>query len=405
MNIDAVTSVFGDSIVTSCPEDQPFLSDQSPQDKPWDSHKSKSVKVSDALSLGYETHQRQAARMCECANRLEFGWRNNVETGETALKLKTAHFCRVRHCPICQWRRSLMWISRFYQAFPKIYADHPEWKYIMVSFTVRNCPVSDLKKTIKEMNSAWQRLIQRKSWPGLGFVRSLEITRGSWVLKGSDAIIRPRDVKNIPIELRELKDKKTAHPHYHCLIAVPPGYFAGKNYLSTEKWAQLWQEALKIDYTPICDARLVKPKDLSKLRGKTRWETPERENYELTLDETRLGVFYESIDAQITPDGEGALQPTQFEYIFSAIKEVIKYAVKPEDMLLDPDWLIELSTQLRNSRSISLGGEFKKYLSEDEPTQQELIGESESLKENDGGIIFGWRERLERYQRNSKKSV
>jgi plasmid rolling circle replication initiator protein Rep len=396
MNIDVLASVFEDSINTTCPEDQPFLSDQSPQDKPWDTHKSQSVKVTEALSLGYETHQRQAARMCECANRLEFGWRNNFETGETALKLKTAHFCRVRHCPICQWRRSLMWIARFYQAFPKIYADHPEWRYIMVTFTVRNCPVLELRKTLKEMNSAWQRVIQRQAWPGLGFVRSTEITRGSWVLKGSGAIIRPRDVKQIPIEFRELKDKNTAHPHYHCLIAVPPGYMVGRKYLSTEKWVQLWKEALKIDYTPICDARVVKPKDYSQMRGKTIWTTPEQEHFELSVDETRNAI----LDADQSSDS--VIQFSKFEYIFSAIKEVIKYAVKPDDMLLDPDWLIELSTQLRNSRSIALGGEFKKYLKDDDGTNQELIGEAETLKDNAGGVFFGWRERLERYQRNLK---
>lgn len=398
MNIDAVTSIFVDSINASCSEDQPFLSDQSPQDKPWDSHKAQSVKVSEALSLGYETHQRQAARMCECAHNLEFGWRDNTETGETALKLKSARFCRVRHCPICQWRRSLMWIARFYQAFPKIYADHPEWRYIMVTFTVRNCSVSDLRKTIKEMNDAWHRLTNRKAWPGLGFVRSLEITRGSWVMKKTGILIAPKAVSKIPVELRELKDKNTAHPHYHCLIAVPPGYMKGQKYLSTEKWAQLWQEALKIDYTPICDARAVKPKDYSKLRGKTIWDSPEREEFELSVDETRNAIL------ETSPESS-EFQLSKFEYIFSAIKEVIKYAVKPDDMLLDPDWLIELSTQLRNSRSITLGGEFKKYLSEDEPTNQELIGEAETLKENEGGVFFGWRERLERYQRKEKQGV
>lgn len=391
MNIDALTSIFEHSLSTSCLEDQPFLSDQSPSDKPWDSHKSQSVKVSDALSLGYESHQKQAARMLECSRILEFGWRQNVETGTPALKLKTSHFCRVRHCPICQWRRSLMWVARFYQAFPKIYADHPEWRYIMVSFTVRNCPITDLRKTISEMNSAWQRLIQRKAWPGVGFIRSLEITRGSWILKSTGQILSPRLVSQIPEELRELKDKNTAHPHYHCLIAVPPGYMKGKKYLSTAKWALLWQEALRSDYTPICDARVVKPKDYSKMRGNTIWETPEREEFELSVDETRNAIL------DLVPEKQ-EFQLSKFEYIFSAIKEVIKYAVKPDDMLFDPEWLIELSTQLRNTRSIALGGELRKYLSEDEPTNQELIGEAETLQENDGGVWFGWRERLERYQ-------
>jgi plasmid rolling circle replication initiator protein Rep len=400
MNIDARTSVFEDSIEKSCQEDQPFLSELSPGDKPWDSHKLQSTKVSNALSLGYESHQRQAARMCDCAKHLEFGWRPDVKTGQNSLKLKSSHFCRVRHCPICQWRRSLMWIARFYKAFPKIYADHPEWRYIMVSFTVRNCPVTELKSTLTEMNSAWQRLIQRKAWPGLGFVRSTEITRGSWVLLPDRQKLPPKLVSQVPIDMRELHDKNTAHPHYHCLIAVPPGYFKGTKYLSTAKWATMWQEALRSDYTPICDARIVKPKDYSKLRGDTVWKSSDREEFELSVDETRNAVLDVAQEVLQNPPGE-EFQLSKFEYIFSAIKEVIKYAVKPDDMLLDPEWLIELSTQLRNTRSIALGGEFKKYMKEDEPTNQELIGEAETLKENEGGIFFGWRERLERYQQRA----
>lgn len=398
MKTDALTSVFEDSIKPSCSEDQPFLTDLSPQDKPWDSHKAQSVKVSEFLDLGYEIHQKQAARMLECAQTLEFGWRDNAQTGETALKLKNARFCRVRHCPTCQWRKSLMWIARFYQAFPKIYADHPEWRYIMVTFTVPNPPITELKKTVTDMNAAWQRLVQRKSWPGLGFVRSFEITRGSWVLKSTGQILPSRLVHKIPEEQRRLKDKNLCHPHFHCLIAVPPGYFAGKNYLSTEKWSKLWQEALRVDYTPVCDARVVKPKDYSKHRGKTIWESPEREEFELSVDETRNAVL------EAVPESP-QFEVSKFEYIFSAIKEVIKYSTKPDDMLLDAEWLIELATQLRNSRSIALGGEFKKYLSEEEPTDQELIGESETLQENEGGVFFGWRERLERYQRKAKAGV
>jgi plasmid rolling circle replication initiator protein Rep len=368
MNFDVPSSIFENSVTPICSDDQPFLSDYSPKDKPWDNHKLNSVYVSDALSLGYESHQKQAARMRECARILEFGWSDNYETGESVLRLKTAQFCRVRHCPICQWRRSLMWIARFYQAFPKIYADHPDWRYIMVTFTVRNCRVSELKKTIAEMNSAWQRLIQRKTWPGLGYVRSLEITRNA---------------KN-----------NTAHPHYHVLIAVPAGYFAGKNYLSTAKWSTLWQSALRADYTPVCDARAVKPRDYSDLKGKTIWDSPEREDFELSVDETRNAIrdsAWTDSETHVTP-----LQLTKFDVIFSAIREVIKYAVKPADMLSNSDWLIELSTQLRNIRSIALGGEFKNYLSDAEPTNDELVAESET---ENGGVFFGWRERIERYQR------
>lgn len=387
MNIDALTSIFVDSINSSSIEDQIFLSDQSPQDKPWDIHKAQSVNVSDSLSLGYESHRNQSLRMLHCAKNLEFGWFQNK------LKLKTTMFCRVRHCPICQWRRSLMWVSRFYKAFPKIYADHPEWRYIMLTFTVKNCKISDLRETIDEMNKGWKRLIQLKAWPGIGFIRTTEVTRGSWVMKKTGKLIPSKQVKLIPLELRKLKDNKTAHPHYHCLVAVPSGYLVGRNYLSTKKWAALWQQCLRSDYTPICYAAVVKPKDYSDLKGKTIW-TPEQEEFELGVDQVRNAVL--DAASQSEP-----FQVSKLDYLFSAIKEVIKYTVKPDDMTLDPEWLIELSTQLRNSRAVALGGEFKHYLSDDEPTTQELVGESENKQENDGGIWFGWREQLERYQLKS----
>jgi plasmid rolling circle replication initiator protein Rep len=391
MNIDVSPSVFVDSINKSSIEDQPFLSDQSPNDKPWDIHKAQSVNVSESLSLGYDSHKKQSARMLECSKTLEFGWRNNENTGETSLKLKNGYFCRVRHCPICQWRRSLMWVARFYTAFPKIYADHPEWRYILLTFTVKNCKISDLRETIDEMNKGWKRLIQLKAWPGIGFIRTTEVTRGSWVMKKTGKLIPAKQLKSVPLELRRLQDNQTSHPHYHCLVAVPSGYLQGKNYLSTKKWAALWKQCLRLDYTPICYASVVKPKDYSELKGKTIW-TSEQEEFELGVDQVRNAV------RDAVPESE-PFQVSKLDHLFSAIKEVVKYAVKPDDMTLDPEWLIELSTQLKNSRAVALGGEFKQYLSDDEPTTQELVGESENLQENDGGIFFGWRERLERYQR------
>ena len=221
MLADAFASVCVESLptldATDQPRPSPYLSHISPKDKPWDIHKAQAVEVARILEQGREQHQRQAARMRDCAEHLEFGWVfESAETGEVKLKLKEARFCRVRHCPICQWRRSLMWVSRFYHAFPRIHRDHPEWRYVMLTLTVRNCSVLDLRRTITDMNRAWDRLVKRNVWPAVGYVRSLEITRG--------------------------KDG-SAHPHFHCLLAVEPSYF-GRKYLSTAKWAALWQEAL-----------------------------------------------------------------------------------------------------------------------------------------------------------------
>lgn len=377
MLADNAASVCCESLPTLHATIQPrpvsYLSDLSPNDKPWDVHKSQAVQVAGFLDQGQHSHQRQAARMRDCAQRLEFGWvLESLETGETRLRLKGARFCRVRHCPICQWRRALMWVSRFYHAFPRIYADHPEWRYIMLTLTVRNCSILELRRTVTEMNRAWDRLTKRKIWPAVGYVRSLEITRG--------------------------KDG-SAHPHFHCLLAVSPSYFTGRKYLSTAKWAALWGEALRVDYTPICEVHAVKPR---------RWDRLRKESplglHEVKMDEVRTAIIspdhYDLNGAprlggvNVYDPDQNAIKPSPWEMIAGAVVEVIKYAVKPDDMLADPLWLIELSSQLRNARSVALGGEFRRYLTEDEP-ENLVTEESDAL--NPGGVHFGWRERAQRY--------
>ena len=91
------------------------LTDYSPSDAPWDAHKSVSDDVGGIYLLAAE-YERYGARMASCGGLLRFGWSTLKETGETRLRLREAHFCRVRHCPVCQWRRSLMWQARFYQS-------------------------------------------------------------------------------------------------------------------------------------------------------------------------------------------------------------------------------------------------------------------------------------------------
>lgn len=356
-----------------------FLRIMSPRDKAWDDHRLQAEQVTEIFLLGLPHHQRQADRMRECSQSLKFGWITDPISGQKKLKLAEARFCRVRNCPVCQWRRSLMWVARFYDSFPRIYANHPEMRYILLTLTVKNCRVLDLRRTIQDMNAAWDRMTKRKVWPALGFVRSLEITRS--------------------------KDG-TAHPHFHCLLAVPPSYF-GRNYLSTAKWVQLWQSCLRVDYTPICDVRIVKPKDYSKDHGLTVWRhESELERFELGLDSVRNAVLDGTQEMNPYDAVHDAIKPTPVEVLLSAITEVIKYAVKPADMVADPDWLLEMADQLRHSRAVALGGMFRDYLSDDEP--KNLVTEnSDATKANPGGVFFGWREdpRFAQYKRKKNSEA
>jgi plasmid rolling circle replication initiator protein Rep len=206
-----------------------LLRDVSPNDKPWDEHREHAQVVEHLYEGAYD---QLAERMHQCTGYLGFGRETDPETGEVKLKLLAARFCRVRHCPVCQWRRSLMWKARLLKALPSIEQAHPTARWIFLTLTVRNCELSELRSTLKHMNAAWKKLTKRDEFNKavLGWIRTTEVTRG-------------RD--------------RTAHPHFHVLMMVKPSYFT-RLYVKHARWAALWKECAQLDYTPIVDVRVVR---------------------------------------------------------------------------------------------------------------------------------------------------
>ena len=205
---------------------QPTLSEVSPGDKPWDKHRAFADRV-EFLYAGTEFND-YSKRIHFCSELLEFG----LQYGEEALKVKlrSARFCRVARCPVCQWRRSLMWKAKAYQVLPKIIAEYPTHRWLFMTLTQRNVPITELKSTLKAMNKGYQRMVQRKIWPGVGWLRSTEVTRG-------------RD--------------GNAHPHFHCLVLVSRSFF-GRGYIKKTEWIELWRDCVRLNYKPIIDVQAVK---------------------------------------------------------------------------------------------------------------------------------------------------
>lgn len=211
------------------------LTDYSPQDKPWDVHKGQSDDVG-GIYLRAAEFETYAARMRDCGGLLRFGWSTLKDTGEMRLRLREAHFCRVRYCPVCQWRRCLMWIARFYQSLPTIVSEWPDSCWMFLTLTVRNCDVTSLGETLTAMNAAFKRMEKRKEFkPVQGWIRTTEVTRG--------------------------KDG-SAHPHFHTLMMVPPSMLSGRDYVKHYRWVELWRDCLRVDYDPNVDVRVVKSRKL-----------------------------------------------------------------------------------------------------------------------------------------------
>lgn len=226
-----------------------------------------------------------------------------------------------------------MQVARWKTAIPQVMAQYPKARWILLTLTVKNCEIENLRQTLKAMNEAWNRLRLRKDFKTVqGWVRSTEITKG---------------------------ENNSAHPHFHALLMVPPSYFNGKNYLSQSGWTDLWKECLRIDYTPIVDVRAVKDK-----KGG------------------------QDMDAAI---------------------EVLKYAVKPDDLVDNADWLLELTKQTQHLRFLAAGGALKNAIKpqQKEDTDEDMIhtGDDkvpdEELKEDSTEhlLAFDFRQKERRYRR------
>jgi len=324
-----------DEEVNSACEDRALVA-YSPQDKPWDVHRGQTDDVA-AIYAQAREFERYAARMGECAGILRFAWVDDRKTGESRLRLREAQFCRVRNCPNCQWRRTLMWAARFYQALPGLVEQYPKARWLFLTLTARNCDVGDLGGELTNMNAAWQRLKERREFAGpvLGWIRTTEVTRGS---DGS------------------------AHPHFHVLLMVRPSYFRGQSYVSQARWVELWQQAGRLGYSPVVDVRTVKPRAIKPGQ------------------------------APAAAEANG---------LHGVVAEVLKYAVKPCDMTADSAWFLELTRQIHRRRFIASGGALKAVLRPDQESDEDLaLTDNEAEDEDDGHrLAFAWKNEKRQYRR------
>lgn len=213
-------------------EDGEILLDKSKsgKERPWKKHKTNSLLLSESYRRLNKLNK--ADNVENCGSLLKF----NVCPQGHEKRLSWANFCRVRLCPMCSWRRSLLTAHQLKLVAHEANKRQP-LRWLFLTLTIKNCTGDELQDTINHLMKSWERLSHRTAFKNavVGWFRAFEITRNL------------------------LED--TYHPHFHVLLAVQPSYFRNKDkYLKTEDWAQLWQQSLQVDYTPVTDIRIVKNK-------------------------------------------------------------------------------------------------------------------------------------------------
>lgn len=246
--------------------------------RPWKTHKINSLLLADSFKR--LKRDRKSEAVCQCGSFLEF---RACPSGHEK-RLFWANFCRVRLCPMCSWRRSMLVAHQVKQVAHEA-VKREKMRWLFLTLTVKNVTGDSLIDAITNLMTAWDKFAKRKVFKKIviGWFRAFEVTRN-------------------------LEDG-TYHPHFHVLLGVPPSYFKSRDYMSHEQWVSLWADCLKVDYIPVVDVRAVKDKSRNVQR-------------EIELLRSK-GI-------EVSPAGE----LIEGELPGSAVAEMAKYATKSNDFIV-----------------------------------------------------------------------
>lgn len=212
------------------------------KERPWKLHKQENLQLVKIYKTAREKNinlitDSRLFDLEHCADTLLF-----AENAEGKKKLKSANFCRLRLCPMCQWRRSLKMFGQVQMITDKILERDKSTRFLFATFTVKNVDAENLETCINILNNKFLYLVSKNKTfaPAkklkqnlLGYLKAVEVTYNT-------------------------KDK-TYHPHLHVIFAVKSTFFKNKqNYMTKKEWISLWQQALGVDYKPQTDIRAIK---------------------------------------------------------------------------------------------------------------------------------------------------
>ena len=212
------------------------------KERPWKLHKQENLQLVKIYKTAREKNinlitDSRLFDLEHCADTLLF-----AENAEGKKKLKSANFCRLRLCPMCQWRRSLKMFGQVQTITDKILERDKSTRFLFATFTVKNVDAENLETCINILNNKFLYLVSKNKTfaPAkklkqnlLGYLKAVEVTYNT-------------------------KDK-TYHPHLHVIFAVKSTFFKNSsNYVTKKEWINLWQQALGVDYKPQTDIRAIK---------------------------------------------------------------------------------------------------------------------------------------------------
>lgn len=301
----------------------------------WDLHKQNNLKLVELYKQAIKISPnvispKRLQDLADCASQLEY-----LQDAEGNKKLYKTYFCRVRLCPMCQWRRSLKLFSQVSKITDYInQQNNNQARYLFITLTQKNCSGSELVQEINKINKSFSLLVDKtkRVQPATKFKKML-----LGYIKSTEVTYNPKT--------------KTYHPHLHCIFAVQGEYFNKENYINKNSWRAIWADLLKVDYLPQVNVQAIKPArqqkavaELAKYPAKVSsiLNLPQMQAVQVVMDLTTLcykrrfvafgGIFkktkallkMQDVEAE-NADLVGAGNIKEFNYVARAI---YKYNVK-----------------------------------------------------------------------------
>lgn len=154
-------------------------------------------------------------------------------------RLSGANFCENRFCPNCNYNFSRK-LGVELAIICKYIKEKYDYNFLFLTLTAPNINEYDLNDELKNYYKSCEKLFKRKEIKKItrGYIRKLEVTYNS--------------------------SRNDYHPHYHILIAVDKSYFTSRNYISRDRWLELWQQCkndlsiTQVDIQKVNDDNLLK---------------------------------------------------------------------------------------------------------------------------------------------------
>lgn len=275
--------------------------------RPWREKKM----ANELLAVAYDdVDPKKAARLRDCGKFLSFR-----VYADGSKKLDRMTSCRVRLCPICSWRRSLVNFANNLAVVNYVEQMQPRG-WLFATFTLKRCFASELNDQIDRVLYGYKKLMlnTRVKKAVKGAYRGLEITHDIEEFITEETMKRRGAyVRKLGLSVGDRNPQfDTFHVHIHAIFDVTISYFKNDIYMNLEEWTSAWKQALGVDYTPIVNVKRIKPKDGS---------------------------------------------------IAGAVGEVSKYATKSSDILVPQDWDLTVET-VRLLDSVLAGRRFTSYSGE-----------------------------------------